>query len=413
MSDVKQTMISVKKSDGTTVKMSLSDFKKYQAELAQKKNSAPVPTTAPAPASVVLENNLPAKIQNESVATSTPVVKAFVNEAEAVAKSEERVVVQRPPVRLPVRPVENKPKQWSREDYSSPLAEKSSPGSQKNEQGSNLVEDMRKRAERVVGGMNFSIPDGVRSRMVNLVSSVISGARDRNTAIEYATRPIANGGLGLSEEQVSLLMVKVGAEMPKDFKSYTATHVLPENLRPKTPIQNQSVLPPKKMENTVTPVQKLDRMVRAEAVRSTPVTIAPKSVVSAAPSGSIGMMGAKTKISDMKPSIEPRERLTTGPVDEFAGMTLRDWRRMAVNTEGSLSLLQGKFAALSSESYTLFLAGRDGWRASPLFGQYVDVVRKTLSERRSVEDVLSGSGENILTLAEFRALVELNESISN
>jgi len=430
MAEVKQTMISVKKSDGSTVKMSLSDFKKYQAELAQKKQST---------------NDLPARIQNESLATTAPVVKAFVNEAQATVsentiksapapqkveiKPDEKVssqpsVPSRPPVRLTQRPVPNKPKQWSRDDYASPLNEEVKTPSPVIPPEPNSKVDVG----QIIAGSGLSIPEGIKSRMTNLVTSVVDGVRDRTVAIEFATRPIANGGLGLNEAQVSALMNKIDeATKSTNTTPRQITHVLPENLRPKKPElgvertmgQAGNLTPDKKITNPEArpmndekkPVgeqsgsEKLDKIVRSDSLRSAPVLpiVKPSSPMRSP-------MEMKTPIADIKMPV--RERILVGPIDEFASMTLTDWRRMAVNTEGSLNLLMNKFEALMRESYTLFLAARDAWRDSELFQMYISIIQKSISERRPVEEVI-GNTPNLPNMAEFRALVELNESISN
>ena len=418
MSDAKQTMISVKKSDGTTVKMSLVDFKKYQTELTQKKTVVSEPANTPS-------NNLPAKIQNESVATSTPVVKAFVNEAEANVKKNEANHIKsapatpvtvpprtppptstpapRSPVRLPQRPAPEKPKQWSRDDYSSPLSEKSVPvNNSKNDP--TPADGVRVDIERIIRESGISVPDGLKLRMTNLISSVVDGVRERSVAIEFATRPIANGGLGLNETQVSVLMQKIDAAIDKKMeKPRQITHVLPENLRPVT----ASIKPVPATTKTQSHVasQKLDQIVRSDAMNSNSAM----SMMRPAPVAR-NNTEVKTQVADIK--IPVRERTLVGPVDEFASMTLNDWRRMAVNTEGSLNLLMNKFDALMRESFTLFLAARDAWRGSEIFRAYIDIIKRSISERRTVEEII-GNTPNMPNMAEFRAIVELNESISN
>ena len=120
-------------------------------------------------------------------------------------------------------------------------------------------------------------------------------------------------------------------------------------------------------------------------------------------------LAPKPVIQDVKP---PKvEKQTMGPVDELLKFTLDDFRRLGRNTEESAVKLREKFKYLESDSFLMFMDGVEAWYNSPLYRQYQEVISKSLMNRMSVADILSGvSAKTDLKLEEFKAILKLNQS---
>ena len=104
-------------------------------------------------------------------------------------------------------------------------------------------------------------------------------------------------------------------------------------------------------------------------------------------------------------------RKLSGPVEELAGMTIADFRRLGSTGEEAAGEIQEHFQLLEEQSYAARLKGISAWRRSPLYETYVSVVSEALQGGLGLEAVLrshESSGEEMFKLEEMKALVKLN-----
>ncbi|HBL39691.1 TPA: hypothetical protein DDZ10_03415 [Candidatus Uhrbacteria bacterium] len=104
-------------------------------------------------------------------------------------------------------------------------------------------------------------------------------------------------------------------------------------------------------------------------------------------------------------------RKLSGPVEELAGMTIADFRRLGSTGEEAAGEIQERFQLLEEQSYAARLKGISAWRRSPLYETYVSVVSEALQGGLGLEAVLrshESSGEEMFKLEEMKALVKLN-----
>jgi hypothetical protein len=383
MEDKKTAMkIPVKKSDGTTVFLTMDEFKEYKKNNGSPKKleagkvetisvSASAPASTPAPI-------LPIVASTETeLATTTPVTNIFVDEAAAAA----------PP--LPDMPVQP---EWKSTDHASLLesdiAEETKPLPAP--AASPVADNASAILAKVKEQFSPPIPKDLEGRFDSLVLSRIRDVRSVIDFEQYAKKSVAEGGLALEEDQVSLLLAIIAAAQ-----------------KIATPA---TVITPKKSE--VTPVSAPVAPVN-EGIRITPVM----SPVSAKPKSPFPLpkeeysfspppkaQNNKVAMQDVTPALRKK---TMGPVDEIQYFSLTDFRRLSPKTENAKEIFKGKFQSLQEESYVLFLDARDAWHESPLFRLYQETILNILENKNTLVEGLAQKSDG-LSDAEFNAILEIN-----
>ncbi len=407
MADQKpQAKIPVKKSDGTTVFLTMDEFREYKkksvAPAAPVVAPVPTPTPEPAPAPKKLEQGKVEKIvmpeplpivadTHTELATTTPVTDIFFDEAkskESLAKPQPPVVSD--PVSQP-EPEPSKP-QWKESDHASLLEadvtqEKKLPDApiQSGDNAASILATVKEQ-------FPLPISKDIEGRFDSLVLSRIRDVRSVLDFEQYAKKTKADGGLGLEEDQVGLLLAviaaaqKIAGSSSSSPKPQPKTSAAPVDSAPaNSSIRITPVMSP--------PVQK--------PVSPFPL---PKEEYSFVPPVST----AKPMMQDVVVNT-PRKQ-TVGPVDEIQYFSLVDFRRLSPKTESAKEILKGKFQALQEESYILFLDARDAWHESPLFVMYEQTVLGALQNKKTLSDAVQEKQDG-LTQVEFDALVEINHSL--
>lgn len=98
-----------------------------------------------------------------------------------------------------------------------------------------------------------------------------------------------------------------------------------------------------------------------------------------------------------------------GPIQEIQLMSLQDFRRLSANPVEAASRLKQKFQNLQDESYLLYLDGLKAWRQSPLFNSYMTAVESSLVARQPLSVVTAD--KNQIQLAEINALVNMEKEL--
>ena len=98
-------------------------------------------------------------------------------------------------------------------------------------------------------------------------------------------------------------------------------------------------------------------------------------------------------------------------MDEIRLFTLVDFRRLSADAGKAGGMLIAKFETIKKESHLLFLQAKEAWKESPLYREYLDVLKRAMSAGKTVDEILAAQGKGGLGKGEFSAVVELNKQL--
>ncbi len=385
-----QTYISVKKSDGTVVRMTLADFKIYRNNKQQVTSDGQQVTgenTQTTSNKLSIINVVEEKVTDDlmvvadtphELATTTPVVDLFVNEAKA--------------------------KMWKSEDHASLLDEKI--GAQDIKPASMALPTIPSRdsalLHAVLDGLSFTIPENVTGRLQSLIESRIKDVRTDEDVIMYAIRPEAEGGLGLNDEQAAILL-----ETTLDTLNLTPSSEIEGDepvVAPSEEVIPQPVpsveMPQKKSAPAFSYDQTRDEMPWQPH-------FAPESP--RAPTSTLSTQEGRPMVQDVHlPEQAPR---TMGPIDEFREFTVTDLHRLGNNPAQVTAIMADKFLVLKEESFVLYLDAVDAFRQSPLYRRYQSLLLTAINEGISLQTALEYDEEG-MTMADVEMIVGILKSVS-
>lgn len=413
MSEGSQTMITVKKHDGTVVRMTLAEFKAYRAsqqgtmgseqsavsdeQLATNKQQPTNSNQQTTNNQESTTNNQESTINNQQttqndqkeeengpdsaialetpheLATTTPVPDAFINEARAA---------------------------WASEDHKSLLDEEVGEHELKIKPSQSSAVPSRDAAllHAVMMGLPFAIPEEVKGRLQSLIESRVKDVRSDDDVLTYGTRPVGDGGLGLSPEQAATLLETILDTLNLEPSEHSEA-VQPEATEAPAPEPAENPKQEKK------PVFSYDVPGRDEIPWQPRFATAPeKQSTYSVPATHDG----KPMLQDVQPpSSVPR---TMGPVDEFRACTLTDLRRLGGHAEQMAAAMIDKFMVLRDESFVLYLDAVDAFRQSPLFRSYQEHLLTSLNEGISLETALEYD-EQGMTMEDVTAIVNIMKAV--
>lgn len=341
--------IAVKKADGTTVRVPLSEFKKMHAGPA---------TLPPVTAPVTLDPN------NEIVAArETPLLE------ETIAPTEVRSaeIMQTPPA---------------------------------------ITDDV---VRQIVRDSKLMVANDLWGRAQSLIASWLKGVRDNEQFLHYATAPAAKGGLGLETEVAAGVLMAMG----KYKKSDTPTPVVerpavkPALEVPLSAPTSQAFTdslteqPPRPLRFN-TPVQpKIEpAQVPVEVPTEAPIVSQPMAPVTPA------MAPVSPRVvQDIRVAATP----LTGPAEEMQSFSITDWRRLGAQTATAEAAFLAKFNGWRSESFLLYMDAVTAWQQSPLLQQYLQIAVRSINEKRPVAEIAAETGA--MTADEWQAVNAANREI--
>ena len=435
-----QPTIPVKKSDGTTVRMTMDEFKLYKSNLknnlanndqsvVEKKeekieNITPQieeQTIQPISQSVVespedeeeklfdeadtikleiekneikVNHDLPVITTEQSLANTTPVKAIFVDEAiykKAIKPENQKTINQQ--INKPIKQENNKIKkqenkilsEWGREDHRS-LLEENDEDVKKHQNYSPLPVSNSSLVDKIISQLDFEVEANLQERLKSLILSRIKDIRDDDQIFDYAVRKVVAGGLGLGGEQAKLL---VGV-----IKKSLGGNKLFNNSVIKKEEEKAVEVEPNIPKSVYQPQFQSKRDFLGKPTLQD-VIIPPKNI----PISSADNSGSEDK-------------KTVGPIDELRTFDLKDWRRLSNNPVKSGEELLEKFWVLKKDSFVLFMEGSQAWRQSPLYKMYKDIIAVCVSQQKKVKDYLFEQDKsNILTPDEFDELVKVNRNL--
>lgn len=378
MVDTSKSTILVKKADGTSVRMTLEEFRTYQ-ETKKLRNLE----TVKLPEEKI---DLPMEIQSEALTTTAPVKEIFVDEAKAKMEDQN---IRKPKDQNKLFDIQNKKQEWSREDHRSPLEEniaRSVPVAVNNT--SNQPDD---EVGEILKRIKFSISNELRGRLRSLIISRLKDVRTNDQVIDYAVRAKEVGGLGLSEIQAQQLLAAIN---PQGQDSSL-------NRR----------LAAKKEERKVDWKESGEKIVRPSVIS----TIQPEKVTALEVEERKlveRIVGAERHVlQDV--TAPAKDKKTLGPVEELRQFTLTDFRRLAVTTQEAGRALQEKFTTVRNDSYLWYVEAVDAWQQSPLYKKYLQVIKESIASNKKIAEYLQAArGQDQLKEEEFKAIVKVDQGLN-
>ncbi len=392
--------IPVKKADGTTVFLTMDEFREYKKQsTTQSGGSAPKKLEPGKTQKIEMPLPMVANIKTE-VANVAPVKDIFIDEAKASHVDD--IPLAKPPV-VESKPVEVVPPpasklQWKSSDHASLLEEDLAEEKKTIPAPTTTSDNTSTLLRTIKAQFPFPVSKDIEGRFDSLVLSRIRDIRTPLDVEQYAKMSKDQGGLGMEEDQVSMLLAVIAAAQ-KISAPPTSSQSQPSVPKPPAPTAAVPTSPtPVRQAPPITPVM------NPQTTPRIPLPIEPQEYTfNPAPKSSPAGSG-KAMMQDIVP---PERRRTMGPVDELQFFSLVDFRRLAPKTESAKEILKSKFQALQEESYVLFLDARDAWHQSPLFKVYQDTILGALENKWTLQNAI-GNNPNGLTLEEVNAIVEVN-----
>ncbi|PIT86761.1 MAG: hypothetical protein COU33_01310 [Candidatus Magasanikbacteria bacterium CG10_big_fil_rev_8_21_14_0_10_43_6] len=250
------------------------------------------------------------------------------------------------------------------------------------------------RVEHIIASLDASILAGKEERVRSLILSRIKDVRNDDQVRAYVVRPVDKGGLGMEPDMAEALVAAIHG----DTTPPPPQPVLDEPM----PVEEATPNMLEQMTSLVPPLQK------EEPTRQS--------------------FGAKPVLHDIRPAAaQPRpipsplltaevapaslSKTTMGPVDEFRTIDLASFRRIASDPAEVIQKLIQKSEVLKKDSYTLFMQAQAAWFQSPLYRQYQQVLADALQTRRPLASAI-GTGADALTLGEVEQIIMLNKKLS-
>lgn len=302
-------------------------------------------------------------------------------------------------------------------------------------------------------GVTFTQPTLAR-RMANVVLSRVKDIRSPLEVHEIFVRPAAIGGLGLTPAAADTLGRVLELQLPKLIgrtwlvppppiaASRPATPapaapvafpkmppvVQPAVSTPATafagiqPMRSPALPPlpsglsPVRPQAWVTPMRSTAPVQSAATptpiAAPTPETLVPPVEIPPAPA--VTPAAEPSRPQPFRHSSSSRRTELVGPVDELGRFTVVDFRRLDPNPVQAAGKIRALFNALEKESFASRAAGMTAWRSSELYGLYTTMGSESLASKLSIEAVgaqRQAQGQPALTVAEFEAIMDLNQQL--
>lgn len=351
-------MITVKKPDGTTEKITLAEFKARQQK-------------PPRPAA------------------NAPAVKPTVKPAMAQ------------PSKSALSPAPSKPDAGSLLEEEAPTKSTDMPL---------LSSDKNNEADAIIKKLNISLPPHVVGRLRRQIGLRLKDVRSEDETKEWLMTPEAELGVGLNEAQAQSVLKACREYSEKSAKAPIGlVEPLKKSIPPAKAIMKEEEMLPQKYSEPNPPAtsspftafkrppsmsketKSFDDLMKTKAAATAPE---PEKPVQSRPI-----------IRDIAPS----KQVSLGPIDEVRMMTLTDFRRLSSVPAEAAARLKQKFINLRDESYVLFLDALDAWKVSPLRLDYIGRVNEAINSGKPLDQVLAD--KNQIQLNEIRALIEMEKEL--
>jgi len=308
--------------------------------------------------------------------------------------------------------------------------------------------------------LNYTFPSSeLQERLKSVIDARVRNVRTSVQTFDKLTQPIPDGGMGLTKpeaDKVSLVLNKYLKEKNKDIygsklaeikqavdeeknkneekaraaeeaerknlddrftkmtgKTSPLPSVIASEARQSPPALTKKEIAAKRSGETKRPISipaeeipsSVILRVKPEGSRpikakdSSPAAQNDKPVMTPPPRPSFA------KATEGRPVLEDIKFIPklAGPTEEIARLSLDDFRKLSGDPKESILKIKDKLALIRGESYKKYQAGVDAWRNSPLFGEYLKIINKSLGEGMPLDGAIAAAGT--LTKDEFDAII--------
>lgn len=253
-------------------------------------------------------------------------------------------------------------------------------------------------AESIIDTSKLELDTEIRGRLVRVIASRLRDVRDLVSTKEVLRRSAEAGGIGLSEEEISRLLVVTEefrekweqGGMERAERLTTGRKDLSENI----PQEQSNVADIFAGTGAPSLEEKTEGMEDEAGLRRVFATRPP-----------IG----KRMMSD----VASPSRLV-GPLDELQSMTLVEWRRFGQDSLTRTAKIREKIDVIAEDSLIDRAKGIQAWKRSPVYALYIALGRESMEEDQGIDAVIArreSKGELTLTREEFDAIADLNRSL--
>ena len=121
------------------------------------------------------------------------------------------------------------------------------------------------------------------------------------------------------------------------------------------------------------------------------------------------------KIKDFRKIVsEDKKSKLVGPIDELAGLTIKDFRSWSENSYEAIKKIKEKINILIKESLEKGNLGMKAWKNSEINKAYLDILHSAIIKRKQVNEIIQemkNERKQTLTLEEFEAIEQLNREL--
>ncbi len=392
----------VKKSDGTFVRVPLSDI--------QKKNSSPGAVTNPSVQTINAPVPTPPSTSLLSKAVRTPPDSAEHRPAKQVNSKTKPQPQHLPNATSVVKKRAAAPAPVITKDDARSLLAETLPVV---DPGASTTSDARtKQVDEVLSLLTFQVAREHTNRLRTVVQLFLKDVRTVDQTRDTLLRPVLAGGLGFNERQTEEVIAAADEVLGRLMLPVVETQ--PVRLSPPKPITAPQAIPAPAAVNTAfrseleritktsddTSVADLIAVSRPVSIPKAPETLKPQTPFSLRPAAP-----ARPPVHDIV-----TRPVTMGPLDEIRFLTVTDFRHLSSNPDEAASRVRQKFMTLKEESILLFLDALVAWRTSPLYLEYIAAVSTALGSGQKMP--LMNTDKKNLQWPEIKAIVNMEVTLA-
>jgi len=287
--------------------------------------------------------------------------------------------------------------------------------------------------EKIIVNFHLTQDTDLKKRLRTIIYTYLRDTRSFVDTQEALKRSKADGGLEIASElcdkvmnflkevQVKIFQEKglvIDEKVKKEEESVKAPSIIPTAPPVKdSPIATKDSATPLGLKDIISKSQTIksevkepvQEPVKPQVVSSSPVQT-PKDIqepVKVASRSKRPLKKGKVAMDDIQ-----KDYKLAGPVEELASLSLQTFRRLGSTTPKQVQKVINKVDLLGKESLPRKASGIQGWRRSPLYKMYLAIGQASMEHGLSVEKIIeqySSQGKEIMTLAEFEAISDLNK----
>jgi hypothetical protein len=277
---------------------------------------------------------------------------------------------------------------------------------------------------RVAGGAGVPVPKELNDRFMNIIVARLKEVRKAGETAEALKKPVAAGGMGFGDEAAQKTLDLLETELSRiKASASTALNNEKEAFTKRSGEETVKRESDRRAEDT----NELDRLYgklsgqRSAAPKITPQLSPLKAAASAMASAAPAVPPApiappsapQSKMRDVRGAARPR---LMGPGEELKNMNLTVFRRLSADPAVACQKLNDRLLILEEQSYSERVDGVKAWQDSPLNKLYLSILNESFGGGGGVSAVIrgrEGKGEETLTEAEVRAIMDFNRKLKS